>query len=93
MPTPSDTDCKLLRNPRVNRGSAFSSTERRELGIQGLLPPASLSLELQFARLHQELDEVGSDLQRHLLLTDLQVQERDGRLSASARSRNCSTRL
>lgn len=29
MPTPSDTDGKLLRNPRVNRGSAFSSTERR----------------------------------------------------------------
>ncbi len=63
----------LLRDPRMNKGTAFTHAERRELGLEGLLPPASLSLELQLARLHKELAELDSDLQRYLLLSDLQV--------------------
>ena len=67
------TGYALLRDPRLNKGTAFSDAERRELGLEGLLPPASLSLELQLARLHKELAELDSDLQRYLLLSDLQV--------------------
>ncbi len=73
MPSPAVTGYDLLRDARLNRGSAFTQSERRAFGIEGLLPPATLSLELQLARVSQELDEVGSDLQRYLLLTDLQV--------------------
>jgi malate dehydrogenase (oxaloacetate-decarboxylating)(NADP+) len=63
----------LLRDPRLNKGTAFSNAERRTLGLEGLLPPTPLSLDLQLARLHNELSELDSDLQRYLLLSDLQV--------------------
>jgi malate dehydrogenase (oxaloacetate-decarboxylating)(NADP+) len=73
MSTLPTTGYALLRDPRKNRGTAFTSAERRELGLEGLLPPANLALELQLARLHNELAELDSDLQRYLLVSDLQV--------------------
>ncbi|WP_192356050.1 NAD-dependent malic enzyme [Mesorhizobium mediterraneum] len=63
----------LLHDPRLNKGTAFSDQERRKLGLDGLLPPTPLSLELQVARLHEELAELDSDLQRYLFLSDLQM--------------------
>jgi len=73
MSTLAATGYALLRDPRMNKGTAFTSAERRELGIEGLLPPVPLSLELQVARLLNELAQLESDLQRYLLLSDLQV--------------------
>ncbi len=63
----------LLHDPRLNKGTAFSDAERRNLGLEGLLPPAPLSLDLQLARLNNELAGLDSDLQRYLLLSDLQA--------------------
>jgi malate dehydrogenase (oxaloacetate-decarboxylating)(NADP+) len=63
----------LLHNPRLNKGTAFSYAERRARGIEGLLPPASITIELQVARLHAELANLDSDLQKYLLLSDLQA--------------------
>jgi malate dehydrogenase (oxaloacetate-decarboxylating)(NADP+) len=71
--TLTTTGYALLRNPRLNRGTAFTIAERRDLGLEGLLPPAALTLEIQLARLHMELAELDSDLQHYLLLSDLQV--------------------
>jgi len=73
MSTTSIGGYALLRDPRRNKGTAFDEAERREFGLEGLLPPVPLSLELQAARLHNELSELDSDLQRYLLLADLQV--------------------
>lgn len=67
------TGYALLRDPRLNKGSAFTDKERREFHLEGLLPPTPLSLPLQVGRLHNELAELDSDLQRYLLLSDLQV--------------------
>ena len=44
------TGYDLLHNPRRNKGTAFTYAERRARGIEGLLPPASLTIELQVAR-------------------------------------------
>jgi malate dehydrogenase (oxaloacetate-decarboxylating)(NADP+) len=63
----------LLRNPRLNKGTAFTPDERRELGLEGLLPPAATTLELQVAKVHAELANLDNDLQKYLLLSDLQV--------------------
>jgi malate dehydrogenase (oxaloacetate-decarboxylating)(NADP+) len=63
----------LLRDPRLNKGTAFSEAERAEYHLEGLLPPARLSLALQLARLHKELALLDTDLQRYLLLSDLQA--------------------
>jgi malate dehydrogenase (oxaloacetate-decarboxylating)(NADP+) len=63
----------LLRNARLNKGTAFTPEERRALGLEGLLPPASSTLELQVARVHAELANLDNDLQKYLLLSDLQA--------------------
>jgi malate dehydrogenase (oxaloacetate-decarboxylating)(NADP+) len=72
MPTqPSGYD--LLRDPRTNRGTAFTEAERRALGLEGLLPPGVSNLELQVSRTHAELASLEDDLQKYLLLSDLQA--------------------
>jgi malate dehydrogenase (oxaloacetate-decarboxylating)(NADP+) len=67
------TGYQLLRDPRLNKGTAFTDAERRECGIEGLLPPVASSLEHQVARIHAELAHLDSDLQKYLLLSDLQA--------------------
>src|SRR5437763_174180 len=69
--TPSGYE--LLRNARLNKGTAFTEAERRACGLEGLLPPAVTSIELQVARLHAELARLDNDLQKYLLLSDLQA--------------------
>ncbi len=63
----------LLRNPRTNQGTAFSDIERRNLGLEGLLPPVPTTLERQVARIHAQLAALDSDLQKYLALSDLQA--------------------
>jgi malate dehydrogenase (oxaloacetate-decarboxylating)(NADP+) len=67
------TGYDLLRNPRLNKGTAFTDEERQAGHIEGLLPPASITIELQVARLHAELANLDNDLQKYLLLSDLQA--------------------
>src|ERR1700741_2258802 len=63
----------LLRNPRTNKGTAFSDEERRNLGVEGLLPPVPTSLDHQIARIHTQLAMLDNDLQKYLFLSDLQA--------------------
>jgi malate dehydrogenase (oxaloacetate-decarboxylating)(NADP+) len=62
-----------LHNSRLNKGTAFTETERRAFGLEGLLPPAVLSLELQVARRHDEIARLNDDLLKYLVLSDLQA--------------------
>jgi len=62
----------LLRSPRLNKGTAFTEEERRALGLEGLLPPAVTTLALQVARRHAEIAALDHDLQKYLVLSDLQ---------------------
>jgi malate dehydrogenase (oxaloacetate-decarboxylating)(NADP+) len=64
---------ELLRNPRLNKGSAFTEAERRARGIEGLLPPGASTLEVQVARCHAELANLDNDLHKYLFLSDLQA--------------------
>jgi len=72
-PTSAATGYALLHEPRTNKGSAFTADERRRLGLEGLLPPQPSSLEHQVARVLQELENLDNDLQKYLLLSDLQA--------------------
>lgn len=73
MPSPTFTGPPLLRDPRRNRGTAFTLAERQSLKIEGLLPPVPSTLEIQVARVRSQLQMVETDLLRYLLLSDLQM--------------------
>jgi malate dehydrogenase (oxaloacetate-decarboxylating)(NADP+) len=66
------TGYALLHNPRRNKGTAFTEAERRAHGLEGLLPPTVATLELQIARRHAEIANLSDDLQKYLVLSDLQ---------------------
>ena len=63
----------LLHNPRLNKGTAFTEVERRAYGLEGLLPPAVTTIDLQVARRHDEIARLDDDLQKYLVLSDLQA--------------------
>lgn len=62
----------LLDYPLLNKDTAFSQEERREFGLLGLLPPHVDSLEGQVARVYEEYQQKGTDLERHIFLRALQ---------------------
>jgi malate dehydrogenase (oxaloacetate-decarboxylating)(NADP+) len=70
--TKHPTGYDLMRTPRLNKGTAFTEAERRAWGLEGLLPPAVTTLELQVARRHAEIANLDDDLQKYLVLSDLQ---------------------
>lgn len=63
----------LLKDPARNKGTAFTLEERRRWGLEGLLPPAVTTIELQVARRHAEIANLDDDLQKYLVLSDLQA--------------------
>jgi len=71
--TQHPTGYALLHNPRLNKGTAFTEGERRAYALEGLLPPAVTTIELQVARRHAEIANLESDLQKYLVLSDLQA--------------------
>ena len=44
---------QLIEDPLLNRGTAFTEAQRREYGLQGLLPPHVETLEMQVARAYE----------------------------------------
>src|SRR5258705_3130019 len=67
------TGYQLLHNPRLNKGTAFTATERRAYGLEGFLPPAITNIELQVARRRSEITSLDDDLLKYLVLSDLQA--------------------
>jgi malate dehydrogenase (oxaloacetate-decarboxylating) len=59
----------LLRDPRYNRGTAFTARERSALGLEGLLPAAVLSLEQHTQRAYDQYCAQSDDLARNSFLT------------------------
>jgi malate dehydrogenase (oxaloacetate-decarboxylating) len=60
-----------LRDPRANRGTAFTAEERSALGLEGLLPAAVLDLEEQAARSYEQYRAQPTDLARNDFLAAL----------------------
>jgi len=60
-----------LRDPRYNRGAAFTGAERSALGLRGLLPPAVQSIDQQLARAYEQYRAQPDDLARNTFLAAL----------------------
>ncbi|MGO9958955.1 MAG: NAD-dependent malic enzyme [Solirubrobacteraceae bacterium] len=61
----------LLRDPRLNRGTAFTVQERSALGLEGLLPATVLSLEEQATRAYEQYAAQPTDLAKNEFLAAL----------------------
>jgi malate dehydrogenase (oxaloacetate-decarboxylating)(NADP+) len=61
----------LLDDPVRNKGTAFTAGERREYGLEGLLPHAVETLERQVERVMEHLDAKATDLERYIYLIGL----------------------
>ena len=61
----------LLRDPTLNKGTAFTLRERDVLGLRGLLPPHVITQEDQVNRVLENFRRLDSDLSRYILLEAL----------------------
>jgi malate dehydrogenase (oxaloacetate-decarboxylating)(NADP+) len=61
----------LLRDPLLNKGTAFSERERDAFGLRGLLPAHVLSLEQQATRVLANLRRLPDDLEKYVALNAL----------------------
>jgi malate dehydrogenase (oxaloacetate-decarboxylating) len=62
----------LLRSPLTNKGTAFTASERAELGLVGLLPPRVETLDDQLRRAHAAYLREATSLGRFRFLRRLQ---------------------
>ena len=61
-----------LRDPVLNKGTAFTLAERDALGIRGLLPPRVCTMDEQLVRVMANLRRKESPLEKYIFLTALQ---------------------
>ncbi|MBZ9750868.1 NAD-dependent malic enzyme [Deinococcus sp. HMF7604] len=66
------TGLALLQNPLLNKTTAFTPTERRELELEGLIPPHTSTFEEQKERTYLRYLKCSTDLEKHEYLRALQ---------------------
>ncbi|BFZ57959.1 NAD-dependent malic enzyme, mitochondrial [Savitreella phatthalungensis] len=64
----------LLNAPAFNKGSAFTHQERRDFGLEGLLPDAVHTLEDQIERAHHQYNSLPSNLLKNTFMTSMHDQ-------------------
>ncbi len=62
---------QVLADARINKGTAFSATERRDLGLIGLIPAGHMTLSQQADRVYAQYLRQSSDLARNVLLNEV----------------------
>ena len=61
----------ILNNPFLNKGTAFTIEERKELGLIGLLPPYVQTIEEQAAQTYTQMETKANDLEKRLFLMEI----------------------
>ncbi len=61
----------LLDDPVLSKGTAFTEAERKEHGLEGLLPPTVESIDRQLERVMGHLEQKPSDLEQYIYLMGL----------------------
>ena len=61
----------ILNNPFLNKGTAFTLEERKELCLIGLLPPYVQTIEEQAAQTYAQMKTKANDLEKRLFLMEI----------------------
>ena len=62
----------ILHDPILNKGTAFTESERDALGLRGLLPPRVGTQERQVMRVMENLHRKTNDIEKYIFLVALQ---------------------
>lgn len=62
----------LLRNPLLNKGSAFTLAERKAFGLEGLIPHAVTTMDVQASRVYEQFSRIQDDFDLYIALSSLQ---------------------
>ena len=62
---------EVLRDPSLNKSTAFTEEEKQALGIVGLVPDVTESEDLQLSRVMMQLGHKTTDLDRYIYLVNL----------------------
>jgi malate dehydrogenase (oxaloacetate-decarboxylating)(NADP+) len=61
----------LLQDPSLNKSTAFTEAEKQALGIVGLVPDVTESVDVQLSRVVMQLGHKATDLDRYIYLVNL----------------------
>ena len=61
----------VLRDPSINKSTGFTEAERQALGLVGLVPEVTESIDTQLSRVMQQLKDKATDLDRFIYLMNL----------------------
>jgi len=61
----------LLLDPSLNKSTAFTEAEKRALGIVGLVPDVTETMDVQLSRVMAQLGHKTTDLERYIYLVNL----------------------
>jgi len=71
MSLTSKRGAELLRDPSLNKSTAFTEAERQALGLVGLVPDVTETEDLQLRRVMMQLGHKNTDLDRYIYLVNL----------------------
>ncbi len=61
----------VLQDPKLNKTTAFTEAEKQALGLVGLLPDVTETVDLQLQRVNLQLAQKTTDLERYIYLMNL----------------------
>ena len=65
------TGCELLDDAFLNKGTAFTESERKKLGLEGLLPPCVEDIETQAQRIYRQMERKTSLIEKRRFLMEV----------------------
>ena len=69
--TPNKHGMELLQDPSLNKSTAFTEAEKQSLGIVGLVPDVTETMDVQLSRVMMQLAHKTADLDRYIYLVNL----------------------
>ena len=68
---PGKRGMELLHDPSLNKSTGFTEAEKQALGLVGLVPDVTESVDLQLSRVMKQLGHKSTDLDRYIYLINL----------------------